>query len=69
MIGGGAQLKGLVKYLSQKLDNSMLKVVVPNVIGARDATFTNCLGMILVASKYMPMIDDTRNRAEQMIRD
>ena len=47
----------------------MLKVVVPSVIGARDATFTNCLGMILVASKYMPMIDDTRNRAEQMIRD
>lgn len=69
MIGGGAQLKGLVKYLSQKLDNSMLKVVVPSVIGARDATFTNCLGMILVASKYMPMIDDSRNRAEQMIRD
>ena len=69
MVGGGAQLRGLVKFLSSKLDNSMLKVVVPNVIGARDSTYTNCLGMILVASKYMPMIDDTRNRAEQMIRD
>jgi hypothetical protein len=47
----------------------MLKVVVPTVIGARDATFTNCLGMILVASKYLPMNDDTHARAEKMIRD
>ena len=69
LIGGGSQLRGLVKFLSSKLDNSMLKVVVPTVIGARDATFTNCLGMILVASKYLPMNDDSHARAEKMIRD
>ena len=69
LIGGGSQLRGLVKFLSSKLDNSMLKVVVPTVIGARDATFTNCLGMILVTSKYLPMNDDTHARAEKMIRD
>lgn len=69
MVGGGAQLKGLVEYVSRQLENSQIKVVVPNVIGARDATYTNCLGMILVSSKYMSMSDDSRLRAENMTRD
>ena len=69
LVGGGAQLKGLVEYLSAKLENSSIKAVVPNTIGARDATFTNCLGMILVASKYMSMNDDSRNRTKDLSRD
>lgn len=68
-IGGGSLLKGLVEFVSIKLENPQIRVVVPNTIGARDATFTNCLGMILVASKYMSMSDDSRLRAENMTRD
>lgn len=69
LIGGGSQLKGLVEFLSSRFDSSSIKVVVPNTIGARDATYTNCLGMILVASKYMSMNDDSRNRAKDLVRD
>lgn len=69
LIGGGSLLKGLVEFVSVKLENPQIKVVVPNVIGARDATFTNCLGMILVSSKYMSMSDDSRLRADNMTRD
>lgn len=69
LVGGGSQLKGLVQYLSEKVESSEIKVVTPNVIGARDATFTNCLGMILVAKKYMSMNEDIHLRASNMSRD
>ncbi|MCQ2087330.1 MAG: rod shape-determining protein [Bacilli bacterium] len=69
LVGGGSQLKGLVQYLLGKVESTDIRVVAPNVIGARDATFTNCLGMILVASKYMSMNEDARFRANNMTRD
>ena len=69
LIGGGSQLKGIADYLSGKVDNTDVRVVTPTVIGARDATYTNCLGMILAAKKYMSMNDDPRFRAGSITRD
>lgn len=69
LIGGGSQLKGLVKYMSDKVESSMIKVAYPTTIGARDATFLNCLGAIMVASKYASINDDNKMRTSGMTRD
>jgi len=69
LVGGGSQLKGLVKYMSDKVESNLIKVITPNTIGARDSTYLNCLGMILVTGKYASLNDDSKLRSSGMTRD
>ena len=70
LIGGGSRLHGLVDYIQPKLQNEKIQLYCPSVLGARNATFTNCLGMILVCSKYPTMFDDnSRSRVGPLTRE
>lgn len=68
-IGGASQLKGFVPFLSQCFETNIVKTVTPNTIGARDLTYFNCLGMILVSNKYMSLNDENKLRTKNMTRD
>ena len=69
LIGGGSLLNGLVEYLEPKVPSESLKVVVPNNLGARNPTYFNCLGMILVNSKYPNVYDEAHPRIAPVTRD
>lgn len=69
LIGGGSKLNGLVNYVEPKVQNEYLKVVSPRSLGARNPTFTNCLGMILAHSKYPNLYDENHARIGQVTRE
>lgn len=69
LIGGGAKLNGLVEYVEPKVQSETVKVIAPRVLGARNGTFMNCLGLILVNSKYPNLYDETHPRIEGLTRD
>ena len=69
LVGGGAELNGLVQYITPKVMSETVEVVKPKTLGARNATFTNCLGMILANSKYPNVYDETHPRVNPVTRD
>ena len=69
LVGGGSKLDGLVDYIKPKVSSEEIYIYEPKVIGARNATYTNCLGMILVCSKYPTMLDEHQPRIGTIQRD
>ena len=69
LIGGGSRLNGLVEYVEPKVQSESVKVIAPRSLGARNPTFTNCLGMILANSKYPNVYDETHPRVGQLTRE
>lgn len=69
LTGGAARLSGLVDYLEPKVDSESVVVFVPKTLGARNATFVNCLGMILANAKYPSAYDENHPRVGQVTRD
>ena len=69
LIGGGAKLNGLIEYIEPKLQNETVRMVAPRSLGARNPTFTNCLGMILANAKYPNVHDETHQKVGQLNRD
>ena len=69
LIGGGAQLNGLKEFIEPKVPSEYVRVVTPNNLGARDATFTNVLGLILANQKNPSVYDELHPRVGQVTRD
>lgn len=69
LVGGGSQLNGLVEYLEPKVPSEKVIVVTPKTLGARNPTYLNCLGMILVNSKYPSIYDEMHPRITPVTRD
>lgn len=69
LVGGGAKLNGLIEYLEPKVQSESVKVVTPRSLGARNPTFTNCLGMIIANTKYPNVYDETHPRVGQLTRE
>lgn len=69
LVGGGSKLFGMVEYIKPKLTADEIFLFEPKTLGARNATFTNCLGMILVCSKYPTMFDDNHQRVGPISRE
>ena len=68
LIGGGAQLNGLVQFITPKVLSETVEVISPKTLGARNPTFFNCLGMILTHSKYMNLNDEAHPKVGQVTR-
>ena len=69
LTGGGSRLNGLIEYISPLVKNESVIAVAPRSLGARNPTFTNCLGMILVDSKYPNVYDENHPKVGQLTRD
>ena len=69
LIGGGAQLNGLVNYITPKVLSETVEVITPNTLGARNPTFFNCLGMILTHAKYLNLNDEAHPKVGQVTRN
>lgn len=69
LIGGGSRLSGMVEYLTPKVNSDTVIPVAPRNLGARNATFTNCLGMILANAKFPNVYDENHPRVGQVTRD
>ena len=69
LIGGGAQLNGLVNYITPKVMSDTVTVVTSKTLGARNPTFFNCLGMILTHSKYLNLNDEAHPKVGQVTRN
>ena len=69
LIGGGSKLNGLVEYIEPKVQSETVKVVAPRTLGARNPTFTNCLGMILANAKYPNVYDEAHPKVTTLTRD
>ena len=69
LIGGGSQLNGFKEYVEPKVQSEQVMVVTPRTLGARNPTFTNCLGMILANAKYPNVYDESHPRVNQLSRD
>ena len=69
LVGGGSRLSGLVEYLEPKVCSEQVITVLPRSMGARNATFTNCLGMILANAKFPSVYDENHPRVTQVTRD
>ena len=69
LIGGGAELNGLVDYITPKVPSDTVQVIRPRTLGARNATFFNCLGMILTHSKYLNLNEEAHPRVGQVTRN
>ena len=69
LIGGGAELNGLVPYIEPKVLSETVEVVSPKTLGARNATFFNCLGMILTHAKYLNVNDEAHPKVGQVTRN
>jgi cell division protein FtsA len=69
LVGGGSKLNGLVEFIEPKVQSESVKVVSPRTLGARNPTFTNCLGMILADKKYPNVYDETHPRVGQLTRE
>lgn len=67
--GSLASLHGFEKILKEKFaDSSDIQVVVPNVIGVRKPEWTNCVGALLVSSRYKGSLTDQRAKVSQVDR-
>ena len=69
LIGGGAKLNGLVDYLAPKVQSDSVTVVTPRNLGARDATYTNCLGLILASKASQTSYEENQAHVGQVTRD
>ena len=69
LVGGGAELNGLVQYITPKVMSETVEVIKPKTLGARNATFTNCLGAILTCSKYPNLNDESHPRVGVLSRN
>ena len=69
LIGGGAKLNGLVEYLKPKVESDDVIVITPRNLGARDATFTNCLGLILASKAGQTPYENNEAHVGQVTRD
>ena len=68
--GGGSRLRGLKEYLKEKftLTKDIINVV-PTSIGARNESFTNCLGAIYAQSKRRGSLEDEKSIVTPVSRD
>ena len=69
LVGGGAELTGLVKYITPKVMSETVQVVSSRTLGARNPTFFNCLGMILTHSKYLNLNDEAHPKVGTVTRN
>lgn len=69
LVGGGSRLNGLIEYLEPKVQSESVIAVTPRSLGARNPTFTNCLGMIIANTKYPNVYDETHPRVGQLTRE
>lgn len=69
IVGGTSKLKGLLDYISPKLNSQDIRIYNPKILGARNPTFLNCLGMIMVCGKYPTFLDDNSKRIGPVSRD
>ena len=69
LIGGGAELNGLVSYITPKVLSETVNVVTPKTLGARNPTFFNCLGMLLTHAKYLNLNDEAHPKVGQVTRN
>ena len=69
LIGGGAELNGLVNYITPKVLSETVEVVTPQTLGARNPTFFNCLGMLLTHAKYLNLNDEAHPKVGQVTRN
>lgn len=69
LVGGGAELNGLVQYITPKVLSETVQVVRPKTLGARNATFFNCLGAILTHSRYPNLNDESHPRVGVLTRN
>lgn len=69
LIGGGAELNGLVNYMTPKVLSETVEVISSKTLGARNPTFFNCLGMILTHAKYLNLNDEAHPKVGQVTRN
>lgn len=69
LVGGGSALYGLKEFLEPKVDSEKVMIATPKTIGARDASYFNCLGMILLNEKYPNAQDDSHQKVEGLSRN
>ena len=69
LIGGGSLLKGLEGYMLPKVQSATVTTVIPKVLGARNPALFNCLGMLLVQSKYQAVFDENHPKVGQVTRN
>ena len=69
LVGGGSELNGLVQYITPKVLSETVQVVRPKTLGARNATFFNCLGAILTHSRYPNLNDESHPRVGVLTRN
>ena len=69
LVGGGSNLNGLVNYILPKISSESAKVVNPKTLGVRDATFLNCLGMIMANHKYPNVFDENNPKLPKLTRE
>ena len=69
LIGGGAQLNGLKEYIEPKVPSETVTIITPRNLGARDATFTNVLGLILANKNNPSVYGDSHPHVGQVTRD
>ena len=69
LIGGGSTLYGLQGYVANKVSSSNVIVATPNTLGARNSSYFNCLGMILMNHKYPNAYDDNQKKVTDLGRD
>ena len=69
LVGGGSRLFGLIEYITPKVQSDTVLAYYPKSLGARNATFTNCLGMILANSKTPNVYDESHPRVGQLTRE
>ena len=69
LVGGGSQLYGLKEFIEPKVQSEQIIIVTPRNLGARDATFTNVLGLILANQMNPSVYDDSHPRVGQVTRD
>ena len=69
LIGGGAQLNGLVSYITPTVLSETVDVITPKTLGARNPTFFNCLGMILTHAKYLNLNDEAHPKVGTVTRN
>ena len=69
LIGGGAELNGLVSYITPKVLSETVNIVTPKTLGARNPTFFNCLGMLLTHAKYLNLNDEAHPKVGQVTRN
>lgn len=69
LIGGGSLLNGLKDYIEHKIPCDSVEIRVPTTLGARNPGLYNCLGAILVHSKYPAVYDEAHPKVNQVTRN